>query len=124
MVGNGEKQNGGKKDKNLDHRYQIMGRNNPSSKDKCTKNLRCVTENAKEFPEQARDYEIDIKVQSLAEMGNWKSVDKNSLAQGIIKGRPESLKRLILVKCCGATELENKTAIAKCEKWRNKEKEK
>lgn len=119
-MGNGEKQNGGKKDKNLVHRYQIIGRNNPSSKDRCTKNLRCVTENAKEFSEQARDYEIDIKLQSLAEMGNWKCVDKkNSMAQGIIKGRPEFLERLILVKCCGAIELQNKTAIAKV--WKVKE---
>lgn len=52
MVGNGEKQNGGKKDKNFVHKYQIMGRKNPSSKDKSTKNFMCVTENAKEFPEQ------------------------------------------------------------------------
>lgn len=52
MVGNGGRQNGGKKDKNFVHKYQIMGRTNPSSKDKSTKNFMCVTENAKEFPEQ------------------------------------------------------------------------
>lgn len=50
----------------------------------------------------------------MEEMGNWKCVDeKNPLAQGIIKGRPEFLERLILVKCCGGIELQNKTAIAK-----------
>lgn len=50
----------------------------------------------------------------MEEMGNWKCVDeKNPLAQGIIKGRPEFLERLILVKCCGGIELQNKIAIAK-----------
>lgn len=60
-----------------------------------------------------RDYKIDLKAQSLEEMGNWRSVDeKNSLVQEIIKGRIELFKRLILVKSCGGIGLQNKTAIA------------
>lgn len=71
-MGNGGRQTGGKKDKNFVQKYQIMGRTNPSSKDKSTKNFMCVTENAKEFPEQGFLQDVKKIIELISRCSLWK----------------------------------------------------